>query len=139
MVDGGSVGYVASPMRRRTTLIGRDWPWFSSLRWWQKALFGLAAFVIFMTLLLLPRDFMVDLIASALLVTFALSLFSLKGWHMILLIAVSSAALTVLLLLTERVAPYAVVVVGVVALVLSFVSGWRDAGPPPHDSSTRRP
>jgi hypothetical protein len=106
---------------------------FSSLKWWQKALFGLAALVVFLTLLLLPRNFSVDLVASALASTFALSYLSVKGWRRILLIGLSSASLTALLLFTELAAPYGVVVVGAVALLLSFLTGWRDGGSPPVD------
>ena len=107
---------------------------FSSLKWWQKVLFGLAAFVVFLTLLLLPRNFSVDLVASALASTFAVSYLSVKGWwQRILLIGLSSAALTAVLLFTEVAAPYGVVVVGAIALLLSFLTGWRDGGPPPID------
>jgi hypothetical protein len=113
----------------------RAWPWFSSLKWWQKGLFALAAFVILLTLFLLPRNFSLDLVGSGLVSIFGLSYFSLKRWQRILLIVLSSAVLTALLLLTEHVAPYLLVVVGVLALVLSFTTGWRDAGPPPPDRS----
>ena len=108
---------------------------FSSLRWWQKVLFGLAAFVVFITLLLLPHNFSIDLVVSVLASTFALSYFSLKGRQRIVLIGLSSAALTALLLVTEQAAPYGVVVIGIAALVLSFLSGWRDGGPPRIDRS----
>jgi uncharacterized membrane protein len=123
-------------------LIGRPDPWFSSLRWWQKALFGLAAFVVFMALFLLPRNFSIDLVVSVLAVTFAMTslsvkrwqrFLSLKGWQKFTLIVLSSAALTALLLLTEHTAPYAAVAVVAVALVFSFLTGWRDSGPPPGD------
>lgn len=120
-------GYIPAYMGRRgwTGQVGsRDWPWFSSLTWWQKGLFALAAFVLLMTLLLLPRYFSGSLLASVFAVIFALSFLSMKAWQRIVLVGLLSAALTALLLLTQHIAPYAVVAVAVVALVLSFVGGW---------------
>lgn len=106
-------------------MAGQDFPWFSSLRWWQKLGLAAALFVVFMTVLLLPRNVSTYLIVSAAVVTLALSFFSLRAWQSVVVGILSSLALTALLLLTKRVAPYGIVAVAVMAVALSVWRGWK--------------
>jgi hypothetical protein len=104
---------------------GRELPWFSALKRWQKVLVALLLFAVIMTVLLLPRNVAENWIVSAAAIGQALIFLSLKWWQTLLLVVLLSVMLTALLLMTQHAAPYGVAVVGVVAVGLGAVHGWR--------------
>ena len=104
---------------------GREWPWFSSLRWWQKGLFGVVFGVALLAFILLPRNLAVYWLVTAYAALLAFSLLRLSGWQIALLTTVASVALTAVLIRTELIAPYGPIAVGGAAFALSFVLGWR--------------
>ena len=112
----------------RAVVKGREWPWFSGLRWWQKVGIASAFLVLILVLLLLPRTVSGDLIASLAFGALAAAYLRLSRRLSVLFWLALTAVVFVALLATAHVAPYAVVIVAVMALLLSVVIGWREAG-----------